>query len=150
MNIKIHRLYKKKGYTISRVYINAIRFGDGKNWCYVLEDEDRGLYNSMDAEAIQRQKVPGKTAIPYGTYEVTVTYSPRFKRKLPLVNGVKGFSGIRIHPGNTAADTEGCLLPGVNDAVGRVSNSRYWFNLLYAQIERALNRGEKVWLEVAP
>ena len=150
MIIKCHRLYKKKGYTISRVYINGFRFGDGKKWCSILEDEDRGLYNSMDEYGIKRHKVPGQTAIPYGTYEVTITYSPRFKRKLPLINGVKGFSGIRIHSGNTAADTEGCPLPGVNDAVGRVSNSRYWFKLLNAQIEQALARGERVWWEVAP
>lgn len=149
MIIKVYRLYKKKGYTISRVYINGVRFGDGKNWCYILEDEDRGLYNSMDESAIKRQKVPGQTAIPYGTYEVTITYSPRFKRTLPLLNGVKAFSGIRIHSGNTAADTEGCLLPGVNDKVGQVSNSRYWFNLIYTQIEQALAKGERVWLEVA-
>lgn len=150
MIIKCHRLYKKKGYTISRVYINGVRWGDGKNWGNILENEDRGLYNSMDESAIKRLKVKGQTAIPYGTYEVTITYSPRFKRKMPLINGVKGFSGIRIHSGNTAADTDGCPLPGINDTVGRVSNSRYWTNLIYTKIEQALARGEKVWWEVAP
>jgi hypothetical protein len=77
-----------------------------------------------------------------------MTYSPRFGRDLPLLVNVPGFSGVRIHSGNTASDTEGCLLPGVNDVVGRVSNSRYWANLLQKKIERATKYGEMVWIEV--
>lgn len=148
MRIRVDRAWKKSGYTLSRVIINGERFGDGKKWCSILEDEDRGLHSDMSAEEIRRIKVPRKTAIPRGVYEVSVTYSPRFRRNLPLLVGVKGFEGVRIHSGNTASDTEGCLLPGVNDVVGQVRNSRHWFNLLYSKIEEASKRGERVWCEV--
>lgn len=148
MRIRVDRAWRKKAYTISRVFINGERFGDGEHWCSVLEDEDRGLNSSMSIEEIKSLKIPEQTAIPRGIYEINITYSYKFKRMLPLIQDVKGFSGVRIHSGNTANDTEGCLLPGVNDVVGRVSNSRYWFNLLFARIQDAALAGEKVWIEI--
>lgn len=148
MRIRVDRRWKKKGYTISRVYINGERFGNGSQWCSILEDEDRGLHASMSPEEIKKYKIPGETAIPRGIYEVKITYSPRFKKKLPLLVEVPGFEGVRIHSGNFASDTEGCLLPGVNDVVGRVSNSRFWSSLLQSKIQEALNRGERVYIEV--
>ena len=107
-----------------------------------------GFSHTTMREEIKRIKVQGRTAIPRGVYEVRMTYSPRFGRDLPLLVNVPGFSGVRIHSGNTASDTEGCLLPGVNDVVGRVSNSRYWAGLLQKKIERATKYGEMVWIEV--
>ena len=148
MRIRIDRAWRKKKYTISRVIINGERFGDGKKWCSVLEDTDRGLIQSMSVEEIKKIKVYGQTAIPRGIYEVQITYSPKFKRMLPILRDVKGFSGIRIHPGNTPSDSLGCLLPGVNDTVGRVSNSTYWFNLLFSRIQEAEKAGEKVFVEI--
>lgn len=148
MRIRIDRAWRKKGYTISRVIINGERFGDGKKWCSVLEDEDRGLTSDMTVQEIRSLKVAGKTAIPRGIYKCHITYSPKFKRMLPLLQGVKGYSGIRIHSGNTASDTEGCLLPGINDAVGRVNNSHYWFNLLFTRIQDAERAGEQIWIEI--
>lgn len=148
MRIRIDRAWRKEKYTISRVIINDERFGDGKKWCSVLEDTDRGLTQSMSVEEIKKLKVYGKTAIPRGIYEVQITYSPKFKRMLPILRDVKGFSGIRIHPGNTPSDSLGCLLPGVNDTVGRVSNSVYWFNLLFARIQEAEKSGEKIMIEI--
>lgn len=148
MRIRIDRAWRKKGYTISRVIINGERFGDGKNWCSVLEDEDRGLTSDMTVQEIRSLKIPGKTAIPRGIYECVITYSPKFKRMLPLLQNVKGYSGIRIHSGNTASETEGCLLPGVNNTIGRVNNSSHWFNLLFTRIQDAIRAGEKVWVEI--
>jgi len=148
MRIRIDRAWRKKGYTISRVFINGERFGDGKKWCSVLEDTDRGLISAMSLGEIRTIKIPGETAIPRGIYQTKITYSPKFRRKLPLLLNVPGYEGVRIHPGNNAANTEGCLLPGVNDAVGRVSNSRYWFNILFDKIQSAENAGEKVWIEI--
>lgn len=148
MRIKIDRAWCKKDYTISRIFINEERFGDGKNWCSILEDTDRGLSSDMTVQQIRSLKVPGKTAIPRGIYECHITYSPKFKRMLPLLLDVKGYSGIRIHSGTKASDTEGCLLPGVNNVVGRVNNSRYWFNLLFTRIQDAERAGEMVWVEI--
>ena len=148
MRIKVDRRWKKKGYTISRVYINGERFGDGKKWCSMLEDEDRGLHADMSLNEIKRYKIYGQTAIPRGVYEVTITYSPKFGRKMPLLLNTKGFDGIRIHSANYASQLEGCLAPGVNDVVGRVSNSRYWADLLQSKIQAELNRGQRVFIEV--
>lgn len=146
MIIRLDRAWKKNGYTISRVYVNASRFGDGKKWCSALEDEDRGLTASMPLNEIQQRKVYGHTAIPAGYYPVKITYSPRFKKMMPLVCEVKGFSGVRLHAGNTPDDTEGCILFGVNDKVGQVSNSRYWTLKLHKMIVSALSQGEGVFL----
>lgn len=148
MRIKLGREWRKKAYTISRVFINGERFGDGQKWCSALEDTDRGLHDAMSVSEIKALKIKGETAIPRGVYEVRITYSAKFRRNLPLLVGVKGYEGVRMHAGNTARDTEGCILFGVNDAVGRVSNSKYWFAKIYALIEAASKKGERVWIEV--
>lgn len=148
MEIAIGREWKKKGYTISRVYIDGVRFGDGKAWCSCLEDEDRGLTQDMPIAEIRNRKVKGQTAIPSGEYTVVVTWSPRFKRDMPLVENVPGFEGIRLHSGNDAGDTEGCLLWGENTVVGKVLNSRYWTGLLEERISAALKRGGTVRLKI--
>lgn len=148
MRIRFDRAWRKKDYTISRVIINGERFGDGKKWCSILEPPDRGLTSSMTLKEIRSLKVDGHTAIPRGIYEVHITYSPTFKRMLPLIQNVKGFSGVRIHSGNTVKDTKACPLTGVNNEVGRVNNSRYWLNLLYTRIQDAERAGEKVFVEI--
>ena len=108
---------------------------DGVHECYTLEDVVRPTGAA---------KVYGETAIPYGTYPVIVTFSNRFQRTLPLLVGVVGFDGIRIHPGNTAADTHGCLLVGRHHTGNTVTESRLAFNALFPKIRDALARGEKV------
>ena len=148
MLIKIDRKWKKEKYTISNVFVNGKRFTDGKNYCNVLEDKDRGLTSDMTVDEILKKKVYGQTAIPKGEYIITITYSPSFNCMLPLVNAVKGFTGVRIHSGNSAKDTYGCILIGRNDVVGKITNSRYWFNLLHAYIKKALYRGEIVKLVI--
>lgn len=118
MELKLIRRYRNDKYTIGDLYIDGVWFSN------VLEDTDRELTNDMSEEEIKKIKVYGKTAVPTGRYKVEVTYSPKFKRYLPLLIGVKGFTGIRIHSGNNAADTLGCLLVGFNKEKGKVLNSR--------------------------
>jgi hypothetical protein len=105
-----------------------------------------------DGLAVNGKKDPGNTCIPDGTYFVLLTWSPKFKRKLPLLIDVPGFDGIRIHPGNTSDDTEGCLLVGekviqVAD-VPFLTHSQAAFNRLYAKLEAAIYRDESIQIEV--
>lgn len=148
MLIKIDRKWKKEKYTISNVFVNGKRFTDGKNYCNALEDTDRGLTSDMTVDQIFKKKVYGKTAIPKGEYIITITYSPSFNRMLPLVNAVKGFTGVRFHPFNRAEESHGCIGFGKNDKVGWISNSKYWTGLMEKQIKKALDRGEIVKLVI--
>ena len=118
MEVILHRAYKKPNYTIGKWYIN------GKPWKDCCEDPDRGLDMWMPVREIEGKKIYGKTAIPRGRYELDLTYSPKFKRDLPLIKGVPCWVGVRIHAGNSVDDTDGCPLPGDNKAVGKVLNSR--------------------------
>ena len=142
MELRLERKYRNNNYCIDKLYINGKYFSD------VLEDPDRGLTDTMSLEEIKRIKIKGNTCIPYGTYNVTITYSPRFKKNLPLLNNVKGFDGIRIHSGNKPQDTEGCLLPGFNKVKGQVIDSRVTTDKLIAQIQQTLNKGEKVTITI--
>lgn len=135
MEIDLHRKYKKDGYTIGKLSIN------GKSICDTLEDTDRELTSDMSEEEIKERKVFGKTAIPVGEYKVVMTYSNRFKKQMPLLLDVKGFSGIRIHSGNTAEDTEGCILCGKNSEKGKVLNSKVFTELVYQHIRYGINEG---------
>ena len=84
----------------------------GEHFAWTLEDKDRGLKQSDSLLTIKAKKIFGKTAIPTGKYEVILSYSNRFKKVMPLLLDVKGFDGVRIHGGNTDADTLGCPLIG--------------------------------------
>ena len=143
MEIYIDRKWKKDGYTISRVYINGEYYG-----CNALEDTDRGLTSLMSVAEIGKKKVYGKTAIPSGTYNVIYTYSTRFKKYLPLLENVKGFTGVRCHSGNSAKDTEGCIMFGKNDKVGWISNSKLWTDKIIAKMQEAWIRKEKVTIKI--
>lgn len=142
MELRLERKYRSSKYCIDKLYINGKYFSDA------LEDPDRGLTDSMSLEEIKKIKVKGNTCIPYGTYNVTITYSPRFKKNLPLINNVKGFEGIRIHSGNTPQDTEGCLLLGFNRVKGQVVDSRITVSKFITQMQQALNKGEKVTITI--
>lgn len=138
MNILIKRIAKKDNYTIGRLYIN------GQYFCDTLEDKDRGLKQSDNIIVIKAKKIFGKTSIPMGTYNVVLSYSPKFKKILPLVENVKGFSGIRIHQGNTADDTEGCILVGRNNIVGMVTHSQDTLN----ELLKKLNVNDNITLTI--
>lgn len=131
MRITLVRIANRPTYCIGKLYI------DGKWFCDTLEDTDRGLDDSMTEKEILKIKVKGETAIPTGIYQLLLTYSPKYKKIMPLVNNVKGYQGIRIHSGNTAKDTEGCLLVGKNKEVGKVLDSRMTFNALFKRLNQA-------------
>jgi hypothetical protein len=86
--------------------------------------------------------------IPFGVYEVDITYSPHFDRFLPLLLAVPNFSGVRIHPGNTAADTEGCILVGADRLPGAIGRSRDAFNTLLPKLQSAKDAGDLITLEI--
>ena len=120
---------------------------NGSFFCYTLEDQDRGLTQSMPLSEIQRLKVHSQTAIPKGKYTVVISYSNRFGRMLPLLSNVPGFEGIRIHPGNFISNTEGCLLVGTGRSGDTITNSRAAFDALFPQLEAASKR-EKITIEI--
>lgn len=133
MKIKVIRKYFNNDYTIGDLYI------DDKWICNTIEDKDRALYDSMSEDDIKAKKVYGETAIPYGVYKVSITYSSKFKKMMPLVENVKGFSGIRIHSGNTAKDSLGCIIVGENKVKGKVINSRVTYAKLFDIIKDEKN-----------
>ena len=131
MEILLQRVAKKDKYTIGKLYVNNQYF------CDTLEDTDRGLTQSMTEQQIKSKKVYGETAIPTGTYRIIISYSNRFKKQMPLLLNVPGFSGIRIHTGNTEKDSLGCILVGKNKAVGKVLESRDIYNKLFSILQKA-------------
>lgn len=141
MELLLERKYPKNNYTIGNLFIN------GKFYCNIIEDVVRDI-NKNGSFDCGEFKISGHTAIPYGKYEIQVTYSPKFKRKLPLLLNVKHFEGIRIHRGNTAKDSSGCLIPGENTKRGMVLNSTKYELELTNLIESANKRGEKVIIEI--
>lgn len=155
LTIKVDRKWKREGYTIS----NFVLFENGKEVFRTncIEDKDRGLKSFMPLDEIRKKKVYGKTAIPSGTYNVILTYSQKFgartsygwcKGILPEIENVKGFSGVRIHAGNSAEDSLGCLLVGKNDKVGWVSDSMNTLKKVYPFIKKTLDNKEKVQLVI--
>lgn len=142
MDILVKREYKKKDYTIGKMYIN------GEYFCDTLEDTDRGLTMTMSLAEIKDVKEYGRTAIPTGRYQVAYTYSNRFKKHLPLLLQVPAFDGVRIHSGNTHNDTDGCILLGENKAVGKVLNSRKTMDEFLRILKPAIEACEDIWLEI--
>ena len=143
MQILIQRHALKAGYTIGRMEIN------GRYFCDTLEDTDRGLSEEMSEAEIAARKVKGATAIPLGTYRIDMqTRSPRFGRVLPRLVSVKGYAGVLIHSGNTAADTEGCILVGENRERGKVLNSRATLERLLVFLRAAQAEGEEIELTI--
>ena len=117
---------------------------DGAYQCETLED----IVREVEGAPVGNWKVPGDTAIPRGKYRVIVNHSQRFYRAMPLLLNVPGWDGVRIHPGNVEADTEGCILVGTERSDVGILHSRDAFNALFADIKEALAAGEQVWIEI--
>lgn len=133
MELKIIRTKSNKEYTEGKLYIDGIYF------CDTLEDQDRGLYQHMSLAEIKEIKIYGETCIPYGTYKVELTYSPKFKKIMPEVLDVKGFTGIRIHNGSYTYHTLGCPLIGIKYKDGMLTDSRKTFKELMQKLQNQTN-----------
>lgn len=121
---------------------------DGKGGFFTCEDTDRALDSADVLSHISSTKVMSQTAIPTGRYRVKTTWSPKYQRMMPLVCDVTGFKGIRIHSGNDADDSSGCILIGTVRTPTGVSHSKVACEWLYAEIAKVeANHGE-VWLEI--
>ena len=144
LKLLVTRNWKKPDYTIGRLFVREEFF------CNTLEDTVRDLTKT--------KKVAGKTAIPAGVYEVTMNIiSPKYSKKsaykwcggrMPRLLGVPQFEGILIHPGNSATDTEGCLLVGENKVKGGLVNSQKTFRRLWTILEEAHRKGERIEIEI--
>lgn len=152
MEVLVDRKYKKDKYSIGYCYVNGQQFSN------TMEDRDRGLTQSMSEKAIASKKIYGQTAIPTGRYEMRLSYSPKFASRawakkyngmIPEIMDVPGYSGIRIHPGSTAADTLGCILLGKNTKKGMVTSSQDTFHeFMQKHFLPALKRGERVFITI--
>lgn len=138
MKLILERDIKAPTFTLGKLHVNEIRL------LYTCEDKVREVVGKPVAD----WKIPSETAIPVGTYRVIRNWSTRFKKHMPLLLDVPGFSGIRIHSGNTEKDTEGCILVGTGRLQGGVSNSRYAFTVLDKAIQDAIDNGKTIGIEV--
>lgn len=143
MELKVKRKVKTDISTIGELSINGVFE------CHVLEDMDRGLVQTMPLKEIEKLKKKGITAIPSGRYEIALTFSNAFQKYLPLLIEVPGYAGVRIHSGNKAEDSLGCLLVGTYDGKTKdfISNSRNAFTALFAKL-KAVEKKEKIFITI--
>ena len=132
LRLALYRTHHAATHTTGTLWVDGVEF------CKTLEDAVRAI------------KVYGETAIPTGTYQVLINYSPKFNRRLPLLQNVEGFAGIRLHPGNTVADTAGCPLVGmtVDEHTGVLKASKQAFDKLFALMEKAIAAGKTITLTI--
>jgi len=139
MRLKLFRTTNGDDFTEGKLFVDDVQE------CYTVEDTDRLL------ELFPQEKVYGKTAIPKGIYPITITYSNRFKKDLISINDVPDFTGVRIHSGNSSKDTEGCIIVGLvntQDDDDWVGQSRLAYSKLHTKIKNALDKEEKVTIEI--
>lgn len=129
VKLRLDRTFLGETYTIGKLYISD------KYFCDVLEDRvvDKDRSGKFDGKEV---KVFGESAIPYGTYEIVLNMSPKFKRILPRLLNVPHFDGVLIHSGNTSIDTHGCLLVGLNKEKGKVINSKFYEEALVKELSK--------------
>ena len=147
MELVLKRIAKKRDYTIGQLFVKEDvidEYSTGEKLTYLCDT----LEPTWRDYAKGARKIKGKSAIPEGRYPIVITFSPTFKKWLPLLVNVPMFSGIRIHAGNTAKDTQGCILVGLNLKKGMVLNSRKYVEKKKKKIVEAKNKGEAVWIEI--
>lgn len=140
MDIQVKRTVFTNLSTVGEMWI------DGQFECYTLEDCTREILGKPVAE----WKIKDSTAIPIGTYTVTIDQSTRFGRLMPHILNVPGFSGIRIHSGNDAVDTEGCILVGQEKTTDFIGHSKAAFAEFYPKLEAAMPQGVKITISGLP
>ena len=162
MELILTRIAKRKTYTIGKLYIkeqvmDEYLGGEKQTYfCDTLEPTALELKPTVSKAAVLRSPKKAEClkpfAIPEGRYAVVITWSPKFKMWLPVLLGGPDFNhlfkGIRIHMGNTAKDTQGCILVGRNQIVGQLLESRKWLYELKQKIVEAKDKGEAVWLTI--
>ena len=139
MRPRLSRRWFSERSTIGQLYVDDVEE------CFTLEDRVR--HDPDLTTAANEAKVPGRTAIPAGRYRVVITWSPRFKADLPELLDVPGFTAIRVHAGNTDADTAGCILVGRIREPDRISASRSALEALVPKLLDGLAAGE-IWIDV--
>lgn len=155
MEIILHRSFLGKDYSVGHIYIG------GSVFCDTIEDVDRDIDQATSLAVIRQKKVYGKTAIPTGRYKVELSPSPKYQKKaltdsyfrqyanaMPHLLNVPGFTGILIHPGATANDTEGCVIVGRNLVKGKILQSRDTFSRLYSMLSETKRRGEDIYITI--
>lgn len=126
----IRNVYTEES-TIGELYVN------GKFECFTLEDKPRAV------------KIDGKTAIPTGIYQVIIDFSTRFQQEMPHLLDVPNYSGIRIHPGNIAEDTHGCILVGTTKSENKLYQSKIAYIKLFDKLDYAYQRNEEITIEIS-
>ena len=152
MELKLKRIALRDTYTIGRLYV------DNHYFCDTCEDRVRDYNKDGDLNDPNEQKVYGKTAIPYGRYEITMkVQSPKYSQRasyawckgyLPRLLNVPHFDGILIHSGNDETHSYGCLCVGENKIKGKVINSMETLKRLYRLLKSASDMGEKIWITI--
>jgi len=134
MKLELKRIIYSDNSTLGELFV------DGEFLMFSLEDVVRVF------------KIIGRSAIPAGTYQIDITYSARFERYMPLIQNVNGFTGIRIHAGNTAEDTEGCILVGLSKSRDFIKDSRkamtaIW-KLMLDQMADCFKKGKPITITI--
>lgn len=172
MKLILRRIAFRNDYTIGRLYVkdeetskfnaqssmfkvqspmfkvHSPRF-NAQSICDTLEPRSAHVSNNDNGQLIAERKHEfGKIAIPTGTYKIRLSWSRKFSKLMPFLEGVKGFEGVMIHPGNYPRDTLGCILPGWNRRQGMVCASITAFSLVMQHINAAIDNDEDIMITV--